>query len=81
MINIRDTALQLRNLVRDAIIVIIAIVSRHPEEHREANGFSWEPIREVVNLFALAFLFASPITPQGVQAFRFPQMRSAGVRK
>jgi hypothetical protein len=30
MINIRDTALQSQNLVRAAIIVIIAIVSRYP---------------------------------------------------
>jgi Na+/H+ antiporter NhaD/arsenite permease-like protein len=32
-----------------------------PDEHREANGFSWEPILEVAILFAGIFICAGPI--------------------
>ena len=32
-----------------------------PDEHREANGFSWEPIREVAILFAAIFVCAIPV--------------------
>ena len=32
-----------------------------PVEHREANGFSWEPIREVAILFAGIFLCIIPV--------------------
>jgi Na+/H+ antiporter NhaD/arsenite permease-like protein len=31
-----------------------------PEEHRAANGFSWEPIREVAKLFAAIFICIIP---------------------
>jgi Na+/H+ antiporter NhaD/arsenite permease-like protein len=63
IINIRGTALELQNVVRDAIIVIVAIVSLRltPEEHREVNGFSWEPIREVAILFAGIFICIIPV--------------------
>jgi Na+/H+ antiporter NhaD/arsenite permease-like protein len=32
-----------------------------PEEHREVNGFSWEPIREVAILFAGIFICIIPV--------------------
>jgi Na+/H+ antiporter NhaD/arsenite permease-like protein len=32
-----------------------------PDEHREANGFSWEPILEVALLFAGIFVCAVPV--------------------
>ena len=43
------TPLALQNLVRDAALIVIAALSLKltPDEHREANGFTWEPIREV----------------------------------
>jgi Na+/H+ antiporter NhaD/arsenite permease-like protein len=55
------TAVQ--NIARDAIIVVVALVSLKltPAEHREANGFSWEPIREVAKLFAAIFVCIIPM--------------------
>jgi len=55
--------LELQNLVRDALIVMIALVSLEltPAEHREANGFTWEPIREVGKLFAGIFVCIIPV--------------------
>jgi len=49
--------------VRDATIVVIALISLKltPAEHREANGFSWEPIREVAKLFAAIFVCIIPM--------------------
>ena len=63
VISIRGAELELQNLVRDAIIVVVALVSLKltPVEHREANGFSWEPIREVAKLFASIFVCIIPM--------------------
>jgi len=60
---IRGVELQLQNLVRDALLVLIAICSLllTPDEHREANGFTWEPIREVAKLFAAIFVCIIPV--------------------
>lgn len=57
------TRLELQNLVRDAVLVLIALASLRltPEEHREANGYSWEPIREVAILFAGIFVTIIPV--------------------
>jgi Na+/H+ antiporter NhaD/arsenite permease-like protein len=57
------THLELQNLVRDAILVVIAGLSLWltPDEHREANGFNWEPIREVAKLFAAIFTAIVPV--------------------
>jgi len=57
------TALALENLLRDAALVLIAFVSLWitPEEHRDVNGFSWEPIREVAYLFAGIFVCIIPV--------------------
>ena len=54
---------ELQNLARDELIATLAIVSLKltPVEHREANGFSWEPIREVAILFAAIFVCLIPI--------------------
>ncbi|HEY4920501.1 MAG TPA: sodium:proton antiporter [Xanthobacteraceae bacterium] len=61
--NVYGTQLELHNLVRDATLVAIALLSVRltPEEHREANGFSWEPIREVAFLFAAIFVCVVPV--------------------
>jgi len=60
---IRGVELQLQNLARDALLVLIAICSLllTPDEHREANGFTWEPIREVAKLFAGIFVCLIPV--------------------
>jgi Na+/H+ antiporter NhaD/arsenite permease-like protein len=60
---IRGTELRLQNLVRDALLMLIALASLvlTPDEHREANGFSWEPIREVAKLFAGIFVCIIPV--------------------
>ena len=57
------TALPLQNLLRDAALFLTALASLQltPDEHREANGFSWEPIVEVAILFAGIFVCAVPI--------------------
>lgn len=55
--------LALQDLVRDAALLIIAFMSLWltPDEHREENGFSWEPIREVAILFAGIFVCMIPV--------------------
>ena len=55
--------LELQNLLRDAVIVVLALVSLvvSRREYREANGFNWEPIREVAKLFAGIFICIIPV--------------------
>jgi Na+/H+ antiporter NhaD/arsenite permease-like protein len=62
-INILGTVLELQNVLRDAILFSIALLSLRltPDEHRAANGFTWEPIREVAKLFAAIFLAIMPV--------------------
>jgi Na+/H+ antiporter NhaD/arsenite permease-like protein len=57
------TRLALENVLRDGAFVVIALVSLRltPEEHRDVNGFSWEPIREVAYLFAGIFVCIIPV--------------------
>ncbi|MFZ0426078.1 MAG: sodium:proton antiporter [Xanthobacteraceae bacterium] len=57
------TKLPLQDLARDAILILAALASLRltPNEHREANGFSWEPILEVALLFAGIFVCAVPV--------------------
>jgi len=60
---VAGTPLALRDLARDAVLTLTALVSLWltPDEHRAANGFSWEPILEVVILFAGIFVCAVPV--------------------
>ncbi len=61
--DVYGTVLELQNLVRDGLLVVIALLSlalTH-EEHREANGFTWEPILEVAKLFAGIFVCIIPV--------------------
>jgi Na+/H+ antiporter NhaD/arsenite permease-like protein len=62
-INIYGVALELQNIVRDVVLVLIAVLSLAltPNEHREANGFTWEPIGEVAILFAGIFICIIPV--------------------
>jgi Na+/H+ antiporter NhaD/arsenite permease-like protein len=62
-LTIDGTVLQLQNLVRDGLLIAIALGSLWltPEEHRAANDFTWEPIREVAKLFAGIFICIIPV--------------------
>jgi Na+/H+ antiporter NhaD/arsenite permease-like protein len=61
--DVAGTPIALQNLVRDAAILVIAAVSVWitPDEHRTANGFTYEPIREVAILFAGIFAAIVPV--------------------
>ncbi|MFL6799572.1 MAG: sodium:proton antiporter [Xanthobacteraceae bacterium] len=61
--NVYGIPLELQNLVRDAALLFIAMLSLllTPNEHREANGFTWEPIVEVAILFAGIFTCIIPV--------------------
>ena len=57
------TRVPLQDIVRDAALLTIAVLSLvlTPDEHREANDFTWEPIREVAILFAGIFACIIPV--------------------
>jgi Na+/H+ antiporter NhaD/arsenite permease-like protein len=61
--DVYGTAVDLQDLVRDLALLAIAVASLllTPEEHRAANDFSWEPIREVAKLFAGIFVCIVPV--------------------
>ncbi len=61
--NIAGTEIELRNLLRDGALIVIALLSLWltPDEHRAANDFTWEPIREVAILFASIFVAIIPV--------------------
>jgi Na+/H+ antiporter NhaD/arsenite permease-like protein len=61
--DVLGTEVELRSLVRDAILLLIAGFSLWltPDEHREANGFTFGPIREVAILFAGIFICIIPV--------------------
>ncbi len=61
--DIYGTSLELQNLVRDGVLILIAILSLilTPNEHREANDYSWDPIKEVAILFAGIFTCIIPV--------------------
>jgi Na+/H+ antiporter NhaD/arsenite permease-like protein len=61
--DVYGTQLELQNVVRDAVLLLIAFLSLWltPEEHREANGFTWDPIAEVAILFAAIFVCIIPV--------------------
>jgi Na+/H+ antiporter NhaD/arsenite permease-like protein len=62
-VTVYGTSLALPDLVRDAVLILAALASLGLtlDEHREANGFSWEPILEVAILFAGIFVCAAPV--------------------
>jgi Na+/H+ antiporter NhaD/arsenite permease-like protein len=62
-LTIYGTPLPLQDLARDAVLLLTALASLWltPNEHRAANGFSWEPILEVAILFAGIFVCAIPV--------------------
>jgi Na+/H+ antiporter NhaD/arsenite permease-like protein len=62
-LEVYGTALELQNLARDTLLVLIAALSLvlTPDEHREANGFTWEPIAGVAILFGGIFACIIPV--------------------
>jgi Na+/H+ antiporter NhaD/arsenite permease-like protein len=61
--DIFGTMLELQDIVRNIALGGIALASLlfTPEEHRERNGFTWEPIVEVAKLFAGIFVCVIPV--------------------
>jgi Na+/H+ antiporter NhaD/arsenite permease-like protein len=61
--DVYGTTVELQNIARDAALLLIAVLSLAltPNEHREANGFTWEPIMEVAILFAGIFVCIIPM--------------------
>jgi Na+/H+ antiporter NhaD/arsenite permease-like protein len=61
--NVYGTTLELQDLLRDITLLMIALLSLvlTPNEHREANDFTWEPITEVAILFAGIFICIIPV--------------------
>ncbi|MFU0504293.1 sodium:proton antiporter [Pseudaminobacter sp. NGMCC 1.201702] len=62
-LSVQGVEVELQNLVRDAIIVLLALTSLviTRKEYRAANGFAWEPIREVAKLFVGIFICIVPV--------------------
>ena len=58
-----DTPLPVQNLLRDLVLLaaVFASVRFTPRELREANHFSWEPIREVAIIFVCIFVTIVPV--------------------
>jgi len=57
------TRLELQNILREAILVGVGLASLAAthKDIRDANGFDWEPIREVAYLFAGIFVCIIPV--------------------
>ncbi len=60
---IGTTEVEIENLLRDIIMLIVGLVSLKltPTQWREANGFSWGPILEVAKLFVGIFICMVPV--------------------
>ncbi len=61
--DIYGTTVELQNALRDAALVVVALASLWltKDEHRAANGFTFEPIHEVAILFAGIFVAIIPV--------------------
>lgn len=61
--DVYGTRVELQELVRNLALLVIAVLSLvlTPNEHREANGFTWGPIGEVAILFAGIFACLIPV--------------------
>ena len=57
------TRIELQNLIRELIMVFVGLASLRVTNPtlRTANGFEWEPIREVSYLFAGIFICIIPV--------------------
>jgi Na+/H+ antiporter NhaD/arsenite permease-like protein len=63
VIRLYDTELPFNGVMRDAVLIGIAILSLRttPARVRIENAFSWHPIREVAVLFAAIFVTIIPV--------------------
>lgn len=54
---------EIENILRDLVMVAVTFVSLAvtPKADREANAFSWDPIKEVAKLFAGIFITIIPV--------------------
>ncbi len=62
-IDIFGVRVAIESLLRDAAMLAIAVISfaLTPRGHRSENSFSWEPIKEVAQLFAAIFITIIPV--------------------
>lgn len=62
-VTILGTAVPIQNLIRDAVFILVCLVSLKVTDshYREANGFSWGPMKEVAKLFAGIFITIIPV--------------------
>ena len=62
-VDLLGTRLEIQNLTRDGVLIVLALLSLWltPEQHRQTNGFTWEPILEVAKLFAGIFVAIIPV--------------------
>ncbi len=62
-VNAYGTTLELQDIIRNIALAAITVASLvlTPDEHRERNGFTWEPIVEVAKLFAGIFVCVVPV--------------------
>ena len=62
-ISVFDIAIELQNLVRDALLIGVILISLWitPKSAHDGNGFSWGPIKEVAKLFAGIFITIIPV--------------------
>ncbi|MBI4275479.1 MAG: sodium:proton antiporter [Rhizobiales bacterium] len=63
VLSILGTQVALQDVARDGMLMVIALLSLWltRDEHRAANGFTFEPIREVAILFAGIFIAVVPV--------------------
>jgi Na+/H+ antiporter NhaD/arsenite permease-like protein len=61
--DIYGTTVELQNLLRDGLLVVVVLVSLWltPKVAREGNDFTWGPILEVAKLFAGIFVTIAPV--------------------
>jgi len=61
--DIYGTEVELQNVVRDALMVVIALTSLWltKAKYRAMNSFNWEPILEVAKLFVGIFISMAPV--------------------
>ncbi|MEQ1697137.1 MAG: sodium:proton antiporter [Hyphomicrobiaceae bacterium] len=61
-ITINDIKIELQNVIRDVLLLVIAWISwrNTSTQIREGNGFTWAPIAEVAKLFAGIFITIIP---------------------
>jgi Na+/H+ antiporter NhaD/arsenite permease-like protein len=63
-VDLLGTRIELQALVRDGLMLFIGFVSLSvtAKDLRHANGFNWDPLREVAILFAAIFICIIPVT-------------------